>query len=150
LRKKFAECTSKGAFGGIQPTNKTTRKGNPMGEDVMVFAVLTTGVVLVATQLGRLIKASIQHKTIREALSRDSAAVPALLAGVEEQQPSGSNDDRTALVLLALALALFLFGVIQGDADDIKNLSGAALFPGLVGIALLIRYYLAKKRGKAS
>jgi len=119
-----------------------------MGEDVLIFAVLTTGAVLIVTQLGRLIKASIQHRTIREAISRDNDSVPALLAGIEEQQPSGSSDDRTALVLLALALALFLFGVIQGDPDDLRNMGGAALFPGLVGVALLIRYYLARKRLK--
>lgn len=117
-----------------------------MGEDVLIFATLTTGAVLIATHVGRLIRAHIQHRTIREALSRDSAAVPSLLAGIEEQQPGGQNDDRTAFVLLALALALFLFGLIQGDPDDLRNMGGAALFPGLVGIALLIRHYLANKR----
>ena len=117
-----------------------------MGEDVLIFATLTTGAVLIATHIGRLIRAAIQHRTIREALSRDSSAVPELLAGIEEVRPSGHNDDRMALVLLALALALFLFGAIQGDPDDLRNMGGAALFPGLVGLALLGRYYLARKR----
>jgi len=117
-----------------------------MGEDVLIFATLTTGAVLIATHVGRLIRASIQHRTIREALSRDSAAVPALLAGIEEPQAGGQNDDRMAFVLLALALALFLFGLIQGDPDDLRNMGGAALFPGLVGVALLIRHYFASKR----
>jgi hypothetical protein len=49
-------------------------------------------------------------------------------------------------VLIAIAIALALFGLIQGDQDDIRNLGGAALFPGLVGVALLIRYYFAGKR----
>lgn len=117
-----------------------------MGEDVLVFAVLTTGVVLISTQVGRLWRASMQHKTIREALSRDSASVPALLAGIEEPRPGGANDDRTAFVLVALALALFLFGLIQGDPDDLRNLGGAALFPGLVGVALMIRHAMARRR----
>lgn len=120
-----------------------------MGEDVLVFAVLVTGAVLIVTQFGRLWRASMQHRTIREAISRDSDAVPALLQGIEEPQPGGANDDRTAFVLLALALALFLFGLIQGDPDDLRNMGGAALFPGLVGLALLIRFRLARgsKRG---
>ena len=71
---------------------------------------------------------------------------PQLLAGIEDDRPSGHNDDRMALVLIALALALFLFGALQGDPDDLRNMGGAALFPGFVGIALLVRYYLAKKR----
>lgn len=122
-----------------------------MGEDVLIFAVLTTGVVLGLTQLARLWRAAMQHKTIREAISRDSPAVADLLAGVElEQKPSGANDDRTAIVLIALGLALFLFSVIQGDMDDLRNMGGAALFPILVGVALLIRYYFARKRDAQS
>jgi hypothetical protein len=120
-----------------------------MGEDVLIFAVLTTGVVLGLTQVARLWRAAMQHKTIREAISRDSAAVPALLAGVElEQKPSGADDDRTAMVLIALGAALFLFGFIQGDADDLRNMGGAALFPTFVGIALFIRHYFARKRDR--
>lgn len=119
-----------------------------MGEDVLIFAVLTIGAVLIVTLLVRLVRVGMQHKTIREAISRDSAAVPALLAGVEERRPTGSTDDRTAFVLLALALALVLLGLIQGNPDDIRDLSGAALFPGLVGAALLFRYHLARKRDR--
>jgi hypothetical protein len=118
-----------------------------MGEDVLIFAVLTTGAVLIASHIGRLIRTGVQHKTIREAISRDSSAVPSLLTGIEEPQPGTANDDRTGFVLVALALALFCFGLIQGDPDDIRNMSGAALFPLFVGIALLLRFWLARRRG---
>jgi hypothetical protein len=121
-----------------------------MGEDVLVFAVLTTGAVLIVSHFGRLYRTSVQHKTIREAISRDSASVPALLAGIEEPQPGTANDDRTGIVLIALAFALFFFGLIQGDPDDIRNMSGAALFPGLVGIALLLRFWFARRRDRQS
>lgn len=131
---------------GRRPANVNRSKEAQVGEDILVFAVVVTGAVLIVTQIGRLWRTSIQHRTIREAISRDSSAVPALLAGVEEPKPSGSNDDRTAYVLLALSLALFLFGAIQGDADDLRNMGGASLFPGLVGLSLLIRYHLAVRR----
>lgn len=117
-----------------------------MGQDVLIFGVLTTGAVLIVTQLVRLLGASMLHRTIREAISRDSAAVPALLDGVGKPQSATPNDDRTAMVLIALGLALFLFGLIQGDPDDIRNLGGAALFPILVGAALLIRHFYAKRQ----
>jgi hypothetical protein len=119
-----------------------------MGEDVLVFAVLTTGAVLIVSHLGRLYRTSVQHRTIREAISRDNASVPALLAGIEEPQPGTANDDRTGIVLIALALALFGFGLLQGDPDDLRNMGGAALFPGFVGIALLLRYWFARRRDK--
>jgi len=117
-----------------------------MGEDVLIFAVLTTGAVLIVSHLGRLYRTSVQHRTIREAISRDNASVPALLAGFEEPQPATANDDRTAFVLIALALALFGFGVLQGDVQDLRNMSGAALFPLFVGLALLLRFWWARRR----
>jgi Na+/H+-dicarboxylate symporter len=124
---------------------------DPGGVNIVIFAVLTTGAVLIVIQLGRLLQAGMQHKTIREAISRDSTAVPDLLAGVErEQRPAGANDDRTAMVLIAIGLALFVFAMIQGDLDDIRNIGGAAIFPIFVGIALLLRQYLVKRRGRQS
>jgi hypothetical protein len=115
---------------------------------VLVIAALTTGSVLIVIQLGRLWRAGMLHKTIREAISRDSAAVADLLAGVEEQpKPTGANDDRTAFVLIALGLALLLFAAIQNSEDMLRQIGGASVFPIFVGVALLIRHYLARKRG---
>ncbi len=115
---------------------------------VLIFAALTTGAVLIIIQLGRLWRAGMLHKTIREAISRDSPAAAELVAGVgEEQKPVGANDDRTALVLIALGLALLLFSALQGSEDTLRQMGGASVFPIFVGIALLIRHYLARKRG---
>ena len=115
---------------------------------ILIFAVLTTGAVLIIIQLGRLWRAGMLHKTIREAISRDNPAVAELIAGVEEErQPGGANDDRTALVLIALGLALLLFSALQGSEDALRQMGGASVFPILVGIALLIRQYLVRKRG---
>ena len=114
---------------------------------VLVVAALTTGAVLIVIQLGRLWRAGMQHKTIREAISRDSSIVPELLARVQpEQRPAGGNDDRTAMVLIALGLALVVFALIEGDADDIGTMVGASVFPIFVGIALLLRQHLARRR----
>lgn len=115
---------------------------------VLVICALATAAVLIAVQLGRLWRAGMLHKTIREAISRDSAAVSDLLAGVDEQQkPAGSNDDRTAMVLIALGLALLLFAALQNSQDMLRQMGGASVFPIFVGIALLLRQYLLRKRG---
>ena len=115
-----------------------------MSDDVLIFAVIATATVLVMTQMVRLWRASMLHRTIRDAISRDNPSLPALIDGIDDGQPARFNDDRTGLVLFALALALLLFGLIQGDADDIRTLGGAALFPGLVGAALLVRHYVLR------
>ena len=119
-----------------------------MEYDVLIFAVLTTGAVVIINQLGRIIRASMTHRTIRKAINNDSAAVPALLQGIEEK-PATSSDDRTGLVLLALGMATLMFGAIQGDADDIRNMAAIAMFPILVGAALLVRHYLLRRTAES-
>ena len=116
--------------------------------DVFITIALITGAVLILVQLGRLLRARMLHKTIRDAISRDNAAVPELLAGIGEgQSPAGLNDDRTGIVLIALGLALLAFAALQGSEDALRQMGGASVFPIFVGIALLIRRYLAQKRG---
>src|SRR5687768_17431734 len=117
-------------------------------EDAIIFAILTTGAVLIVLQLGRLLRAAMQHRTIREAISRDSASVPTMLTGFgDEQGPkAGANDDRSAFILIALGAAMLIFAVAQNSQDAIRTFGAASAFPILVGIALLARYYLARKR----
>jgi hypothetical protein len=115
-----------------------------MGDNVLIFAVVTTGAVLIVAHLTRMLRASMLHRTIREAISRDSPSLPLLLKGIEEPSgDGGNNDDRTGIVLVALGLALFLLGMVTGSTDT----GGAGLFPALVGAALLLRYQLVKRRG---
>lgn len=118
-------------------------------EDAAIFAILTTGAVLIAIQVARLLRAWMQHRTIREAISRDRELAPELLAGFDQEPPSttGANDDRTAFVLIAIGLALIMFAVVQGNSENLRNLGGAAMFPTLVGAALLLRFHLARRRG---
>ena len=114
---------------------------------VLVAAAMATAAILIVAQLSRLWRAGMLHRTIREAIRRDNLIVAELLAGVaHEPKPSGGNDDRTALVLIALGLALLLFSALQNSEDALRQMGGASVFPIFVGIALLIRHYLARKR----
>jgi hypothetical protein len=116
--------------------------------DVLIFGVLSAGAVLIVNQLARIIRARILHGTIREAIARDSQALPGLLQGIEEKA-APAQDDRTGLVLIALGAAIFLFGVVQGDADDIRSMAGIALFPFLVGVVLFGRFLYIGRKGAA-
>lgn len=123
---------------------------NTSSVDAFIFAILTTGAVLTVIHLTRLLQTWMQHRTIREAISRDSESVQSLIAGIEldRQPPVGATDDRTAIVLISLGIALFLFGLIQGSAEDLRNVAGAAVFPILVGLGLLVRFYIARRRDR--
>ena len=114
---------------------------------VLVAATMATAAVLIVIQLGRLWRTAMLHKTIREAIIRDNPAVAELVAGVEDRQaPASANDDRTGMVLVAIGLALLLFSALQDSQDALRQMGAAAVFPIFVGIALLIRQYLARKR----
>jgi len=51
-------------------------------------------------------------------------------------RPRNRNADlRTGIILIALALAFFALGVIIGEEDAIRGLSGIAMFPLIIGAA---------------
>ena len=117
-----------------------------MPSEFFTFGVLATAIVLIVGHLTRLWRTAIHHRTLRDAISRDSDSIKPLLSeGLEPPAPR-PDDGRNALLLIALALALVAFGLIQGDPDDIRNLAGGAVFPGFVGIALLVRERWLKPR----
>jgi hypothetical protein len=117
-----------------------------MPTEVFTFGVIGTVMVLITAQIVRLWRTAIFHKTLRDAISRGNDTLAPLVAEGLEPPPQPGNDLRNALILIAIALALVAFGLIQGDEDDIRNLSGAAVFPGFVGLALLIRERWLKSR----
>jgi hypothetical protein len=126
------------------------RRAKAMEADIIITIALVGGAVLIFHQLGRIIRASMLHRTVREALSRDGNLAPELLDRIEEQKTSGLGDGRAGLVLVALAAALFAFGLIQGDPEDVRNLASIAVFPLFVGAALLGRIWFLRRRGEIS
>jgi hypothetical protein len=107
--------------------------------------------LLAFVYLLRLIQAWLLHRTLREAISRDSPLATTLVdrigsgdIGAPPRATIGS-DDRTGLVLLAFGLALAGFALVVGDPDWVRYGLGGALFPVLVGAALLLRHYLLRR-----
>jgi hypothetical protein len=117
-----------------------------MPSEFFTFGVLAIMFVAITGHLVRLWRTAIFHKTLRDAISRNHEALPGLLSEGLEPAPPRPDDARNALLLIALALAMVAFGLIQGDPDDIRNLAGGAVFPGFVGIALLVRERWFKPR----
>ncbi|MDO9370672.1 MAG: hypothetical protein Q7T68_19065 [Sphingopyxis sp.] len=116
-------------------------------ENVTMVALFVIGFFLLA----RLLHAWMLHRSIRRALDAKSDAVSPLIDKLNKpyehlggQSPDAPGDDRNALVLLAIGLAMAGFGLIQGHEELIRISAGAALFPAFVGIALLVRRRLAR------
>jgi hypothetical protein len=98
----------------------------------------------------RLIQAWMLHRTIREAIKEDSRHAGTLVDRIGSgdlgvAQALASTDDRTGLVLVALGIALAGFSLIVGEPEWLRYGLGAALFPGLVGAALIARHYMLRR-----
>jgi len=119
-------------------------------ENVTVVALFCVGFFLLA----RLLHAWMLHRSIRRALEAKSDAVGPLIEKLNKpyehlswqggKETVSGGDDRNALVLLAIGLAMAGFGLIQGHEQLIRTAVGAALFPIFVGIALLVRRRLVR------
>ena len=59
----------------------------------------------------------------------------------------GSSDDRTGLVLIAVGIALAGFALVVSDPKWMRYGLGGALFPILIGAALLVRYFMLRQSG---
>lgn len=114
-------------------------------ENITMVALFVIGLFLLA----RLLHAWMLHRSIRRALEAKSDAVSPLIDKLNkpyehlgwqgDKETVSGGDDRNALVLLAIGLAMAGFGLIQGHEELIRISAGAALFPAFVGIALLVR-----------
>lgn len=119
-------------------------------ENITMVALFVVGFFLLA----RLLHAWMLHRSIRRALEAKSDAVSPLIDKLNKpyehlgwqggKETASGGDDRNALVLLAIGLAMAGFGLIQGHEQLIRTSAGAALFPIFVGIALLVRRRLAR------
>ena len=99
----------------------------------------------------RLMQAWLLHRTLREAIRKDSEHAGMLVDRIGRNDLSGPNvdsgtDDRTGIVLVALGAALAGFSLIVGDPEWLRYGLGGALFPVLVGAALLIRHVIVRRR----
>jgi hypothetical protein len=115
---------------------------------VAAFSALALGFV----QLLRLVGTAITHRTIRRAIDRDPASAEPLLERLATPGES-RGDDRLGLILLAIGIATLGASFTAGDTGGWTDYGiGAAMFPLIVGAALMLRHYLverAKRRGGA-
>jgi hypothetical protein len=98
----------------------------------------------------RLLEAWMLHRTLRDAIranSEHSATLVDRIGRSDLSLPRGGSgsDDRTGIVLVALGLALAGFSLVVGDPQWLRYGLGGALFPILVGAALLVRHTIVRR-----
>lgn len=119
-----------------------------MESDIAIAFAMAAALVLIVNQIGRVLRAMMLNRTLRKGIEHNTALAPELFDKLEGQQAAGGGfgDDRVGLVLVAIGLATFCFGLIQGDPDDIRNVSSIAVFPLFVGAVLFGRWFVMRRR----
>lgn len=119
--------------------------------EMIVSIAVTTALLFAFSHLVRLVQAWITHKTIRRAIEKDPGMAETMIERVASAPEPSSGDDRTAVILVAIGLAIAGASLIAGDVGDWTRYGLAgALFPLIVGAALGLRHYAlqrARRRG---
>ena len=115
---------------------------------ITLFSAVTLGVI----QLLRLIGTAVTHATIRKAIDKDPASAEPLLERLAAPPKPPADDDRLAIILVALGVAMIGGSLIADDTGLwMRYAIGGALFPLLIGAALWLRHYAierARRRGQ--
>jgi hypothetical protein len=114
-----------------------------MRSDVLVILVIVAAGLVSLAQVGRLLRTHWLHRTIRKALSAESATADELIAKLglisKLEAETGGGDGRSGAILLAVGAALIGFGIVQGDDSALRLFGGGAFFPLAVGAVLVFR-----------
>jgi hypothetical protein len=115
---------------------------NPGNQLILIIAAITAGTITIVNLL-RVIRSAAFNRTLREAIDRYPDRAEEMIA-LAANSDAASTDGRTAAVLIAVGLALVAASLIANEGW-LRYGIGAALFPLLVGIALLTREFLVRR-----
>jgi hypothetical protein len=119
-----------------------------MPETEMIVAItVAAAIVLIVATVIRAFNLRSLHRTVTVAIEKGSPDTPALI----DRLGQGPRVDLrlVAYVLLALTAAILGAGLIEGNLHDLKETATAALFPGFVGVALLLYLRSGSRAGDA-
>ena len=112
--------------------------------EMVVIVSLFAAVCLGAIHLMRLVSTGILHRTVRKAIDKDPQAAEPLLAQLSTPE-SGTDDDRTATLLIAFGIAMVAGSLIIGDPSWVHYGIAGAIFPLVIGTALWLRHYMINR-----
>jgi hypothetical protein len=90
----------------------------------------------------------LKHETIRLMVEKGQPIPSELLTGDRDPFAKKHDDRKTGLILIAVGIGLYFFFANFSGMD--KGLAWVALIPGLIGLALLLNWWLDRKNQKAS
>jgi len=116
----------------------------PWSEMIATIAI-AAGMVLAFVAVVRLLATMVTHRTLRKTLETNPELAEGMVQKLMQRRES-SGDDKLAIVLVAIGIAMVAAPIIAIDDRGIVRFAiGAALFPLLVGGALWLRFRAAER-----
>ena len=117
----------------------------PLTEMVVTVSIVA-GATLLILALIRLLSTTITHRTIRKAVEVNPDLANGLLERMSARRETSNGDERLAIILVAMGVAMAAAPIIAIDDQGIVRLAiAASLFPLLVGGALWLRFRAAQR-----
>jgi membrane associated rhomboid family serine protease len=117
----------------------------PLTEMVVTVSIVA-GATLLILALIRLLSTTITHRTIRKAVEVNPDLANGLLERMSARRETSNGDERLAIILVAIGVAMAAAPIIAIDDQGIVRLAiAASLFPLLVGGALWLRFRAAQR-----
>ena len=117
----------------------------PLTEMVVTVSIVA-GATLLILALIRLLSTTITHRTIRKAVEVNPDLANGLLERMSARRETSNGDERLAIILFAIGVAMAAAPIIAIDDQGIVRLAiAASLFPLLVGGALWLRFRAAQR-----
>jgi len=115
-----------------------------MAVDIIISVGIAAVLLFAISHGSRIIRSGAAHKTLRKAIEQGQPLTPEMIERFETKRAPdpGAADQRIGFVLVAIGLALFGAALLNPG----EELATIALFPLLVGGALLLRLWLASRR----
>ena len=83
---------------------------------------------------------------IKSMLDKDTSVTPELIKSVGFTPRRSHNDLRSGMLWVAIGLATVLFGGAIPEEDAAQVFAGIAMFPMLIGVALLIFWFAISRK----
>jgi membrane associated rhomboid family serine protease len=113
--------------------------------EMILTTAIAAAIALVLIALVRLWGTMITHRTLRKAIETKPELTEGLIEKLTAKRER-PGDDKLAIVLIAIGVAMALAAVIASDdPGDVRVACAAALFPLLVGGALWLRSRAAER-----
>lgn len=85
-------------------------------------------------------------EVVKEMIAKDVEVTPEIIKSVGFKPKRTHSDLRTGMIMIAIGLGFIVFGGVVPEEEGKAALGAIAMFPILIGIALLIFWYAISRK----